>query len=399
VIRTRGYAAAVTGAEPGGPTQPQRGRGRRQWWPWISLIPVGLGSWAPILGAVRCRMWWWILPGLLWVGVSVAGWVMTNNANGNSAGAGGLLILGWVGGAVTSFMLAARAPSDHPAPPPAQDPAAMAMAEYQERRRRRYTPWPTTTDRSKQWTVKFALIAYALTFLLPNAIGLLLHVLGVHVQLGASGMIVEVFLLGALIPLRRRFGLSPEDLGLRPTHPARSLGLVVLGVVAYGLVAVLWVAIVQPKAPAQSFLGVHRPSTVNEVLDILALSVTAPVAEEVFFRGVLYRSLRNRLPILPAALLAGCLFGFVHITGYPLDTLPVKAAFGVIACLLYERTGSLLPGIALHSFVDATGADVAFSGNDYIVLIVFATITLVILVRAWVQSTRVTRPARVGSAP
>jgi len=107
--------------------------------------------------------------------------------------------------------------------------------------------------------------------------------------------------------------------------------------------------------------------------------------EEIFFRGLLYRSLRNRLPTYQAALIAGALFGLVHITGYPLITLPVKALFGVLACLLYERTGSLLPGIALHAFVDASAADISVTGNDFIVLIVTAVLVAVILLRAGIQ--------------
>jgi membrane protease YdiL (CAAX protease family) len=90
--------------------------------------------------------------------------------------------------------------------------------------------------------------------------------------------------------------------------------------------------------------------------------------------------LRNRLAVLPAALIAGAMFGLVHITSYPLDTLPVKAAFGVIACLLYERTGSLLPGIGLHSFVDASSIDVALTGNDLIVFVSFLLLVVVLLV-------------------
>jgi membrane protease YdiL (CAAX protease family) len=103
--------------------------------------------------------------------------------------------------------------------------------------------------------------------------------------------------------------------------------------------------------------------------------------EEIFFRGLLYRSLRNRLAIWPAALIAGAMFGLVHIASYPVDTLPVKAAFGVSACLLYERTGSLLPGIGLHSFVDASSIDVSLTGNDLIVLGSFLCLTVVLLVR------------------
>ncbi|HTW13205.1 MAG TPA: CPBP family intramembrane glutamic endopeptidase, partial [Solirubrobacteraceae bacterium] len=99
---------------------------------------------------------------------------------------------------------------------------------------------------------------------------------------------------------------------------------------------------------------------------------------------------RNRLPVWQAALIAGALFGLVHITGYPLITLPIKAAFGVFACLLYERTGSILPGIALHSFVDATAVDLALTGNDYIVLsvagVVIAILTLWAVVKRLIRS-------------
>lgn len=102
----------------------------------------------------------------------------------------------------------------------------------------------------------------------------------------------------------------------------------------------------------------------------------------IFFRGLLYRSLRNRLPVSQAALVAGLLFGLVHITGYPLITLPIKAAFGVIACVLYGRTGSILPGIALHAFVDASGVEVAITGHDTIVLIVAGALIVALLLRA-----------------
>jgi membrane protease YdiL (CAAX protease family) len=82
------------------------------------------------------------------------------------------------------------------------------------------------------------------------------------------------------------------------------------------------------------------------------------------------------------------MFGFVRITSYPLDTLPVKAAFGIITCLLYERTGSLLPGIALHSFVDASAVDVSLTGNDLIVFAGFLLLTIVLLI----QGAKATKP-------
>ncbi len=155
----------------------------------------------------------------------------------------------------------------------------------------------------------------------------------------------------------------------------------ILAFVAYVLVTGLWVAVVHPREGVNALADVKHESAINVALTVFQVAVSAPLVEEIFFRGLLYRSLRNRLALLPAALIAGAMFGLVHITSYPLDTLPVKAAFGVIACLLYERTGSLLPGIALHSFVDASSIDVSLTGNDLIVLGSFVCLAVVLLVR------------------
>jgi membrane protease YdiL (CAAX protease family) len=225
------------------------------------------------------------------------------------------------------------------------------------------------------------------TFVGANALGAVLYFgLGFHFRVGVGVLLVDATLLAALMPLKRTWGLTREDLGLRPAPGARSVGLVVLAFVAYVLIAALWIAAVEPRSAANTLADVKHQSTINVVLAIVAVAASAPIVEEIFFRGLLYRSLRNRLPILPAALIAGALFGLVHITSYPLITLPVKAAFGVIACLLYERTGSLLPGIALHSFVDASAIDVTLTGGDLIVLLSSLVLALALITRAAVKT-------------
>jgi hypothetical protein len=87
-------------------------------------------------------------------------------------------------------------------------------------------------------------------------------------------------------------------------------------------------------------------------------------------------------------------------SSYPLDTLPVKAAFGVIACLLYERTGSLLPDLALHSFVDASALDLALTKNDLIVTAIFLLLAGGLLIRTLLRAPIQTdRPAQAAEIP
>jgi membrane protease YdiL (CAAX protease family) len=341
--------------------------GRRAVWPWLSLLPLGLGAWAPIVGGVRCGVRRWTVLGLLWSALAVAGWVLTAVASPEShtEGVGAVLIVvAWVAGVITSFVI---------------------RPGYERRiggRVRERVPWPAPTLQAQQWSVRYALIAYVVTFVGVNAVAAALYFgVGVELHVGAGVLFVDAVLLAALVPLRRKRGLTRQDLGLRATPAARSVGLVILALVVYALIAVLWVVVVHPREGANALADVRHQSTINVVLTVFALAVSAPIVEEIFFRGLLYRSLRNRLALWPAALIAGAMFGLVHITSYPVDTLPVKAAFGVIACLLYERTGSLLPGIGLHSFVDASSIDVSLTGNDLIVLGSFLCLAVVLLVR------------------
>ena len=82
----------------------------------------------------------------------------------------------------------------------------------------------------------------------------------------------------------------------------------------------------------------------------------APVAEEFFFRGFFYRALRSRWSVLGAAAIDGLLFGVIHYDFAGADALlilPPLAILGFIFCLVYERTGSIYPTIAMHSLNNA----------------------------------------------
>jgi DNA uptake protein ComE-like DNA-binding protein len=76
---------------------------QRPRWVWISLIPLGVGAWAPIYAGLKARSKAWILLGLLWTLITLAGWI--GSAGRSNAVAGMLIILGWVGGAATSFSI------------------------------------------------------------------------------------------------------------------------------------------------------------------------------------------------------------------------------------------------------------------------------------------------------
>lgn len=242
------------------------------------------------------------------------------------------------------------------------------------------------------------MVALVLATVAASVIVGVLKLFGIDVPHGIGGLIVEIALLCTLVPLYRSGALRPVDLGLRRVPAARSVGFAVLGLFAYGWSSRLWSSAVHPPPVHSNFAGIANQSTLVIALTGLAAVAGAPIVEEIFFRGFLYRSLRNRMGILPGCLIVGLVFGIGH-TQYPLLVRPVLAGFGVITCLMYERTGSLLPGIALHSSIDSSGFEYALTGRIDIVFYSFALLALAMLLLGFFKTiARVHTPATLPNA-
>jgi Helix-hairpin-helix motif len=78
----------------------------RAGWVWLSLIPLGLGAWAPLYAGVRARSRRWCALGAAWSAITLAGWIVSV-ASPSSALGGFLIILGWAGAIASSFALRA----------------------------------------------------------------------------------------------------------------------------------------------------------------------------------------------------------------------------------------------------------------------------------------------------
>jgi len=154
------------------------------------------------------------------------------------------------------------------------------------------------------------------------------------------------FLLAPLVIARhsaaRSVGEALRRLGVRRFRPSAFLWILA-AIFAYLVFAALYTAVAgEPKQEdiADSFGPIP--------IQVLLIVVGASIGEELCFRGMVFGGLRERLPRLPAALAAGTLFGALHaFTG--ISAVPPLIALGFIFCLLYEKTGSIVPGILLHA--------------------------------------------------
>lgn len=91
-------------------------------------------------------------------------------------------------------------------------------------------------------------------------------------------------------------------------------------------------------------------TTAAAILLLVFLAVGAPLVEELFFRGLLLRSLLGRTPVPVAIVLSALLFALAHFETVQFAGL---AVFGVVLALLAWRTGRLAPGIGAHAAFNA----------------------------------------------
>ena len=99
--------------------------------------------------------------------------------------------------------------------------------------------------------------------------------------------------------------------------------------------------------PEQQALLEHFPKTSTGVALLAVLAVVmAPLFEELFFRGFLFRGLARSWGWPLAAVLSAAVFGAVHqqVTVF----IPLFA-LGFVLAWVYERTGSIWTPIALHA--------------------------------------------------
>jgi membrane protease YdiL (CAAX protease family) len=167
---------------------------------------------------------------------------------------------------------------------------------------------------------------------------------------------LPVLVVGAaLLPKTRHF---VRVLGLGPS-PLRSASTFRLVAGLFALDSLLSMAFYELEKlggsiDTRDFLNAYLiDAPLDGLLHELAVAaVIAPVGEEILFRGFLFNAWRSRAGFWPAALASSLIFGGMHF--YSWFGMATIVAFGLFACWIYERCGSLWPPILLHALTNFT---------------------------------------------
>jgi hypothetical protein len=124
-----------------------------------------------------------------------------------------------------------------------------------------------------------------------------------------------------------------------------ALGLAFVSLFFYNILYrdVLHRAVPQSMMPSLSSQGTSGGAI---FLYVFTLVVLAPVCEEIFFRGYLYPSFRNRMGMQAAMLLNGAFFSAVH---FQLAGFLPRFLIGYGLCYMYERNRTLIAPMIGHA--------------------------------------------------
>ncbi|NJW54056.1 CPBP family intramembrane glutamic endopeptidase [Salinimicrobium oceani] len=91
--------------------------------------------------------------------------------------------------------------------------------------------------------------------------------------------------------------------------------------------------------------------------------ILAPVFEELYFRKFLFSKLLERYSATTSISVSSLCFALFHLPSFR-NLLPTFI-FGVVACLLYKKTGNILYTIFLHVLVNTLWFTLQYWGGDF----------------------------------
>ena len=102
------------------------------------------------------------------------------------------------------------------------------------------------------------------------------------------------------------------------------------------------------ELPQQKIVITIRNSEINkDIMEIFFWTVIiSPIIEEIFFRKIMYSTLKFYLAPIISILSSSFIFSLVHSN---LQSFPHLFIFGIILCLVFEKTNSIIYPIILHS--------------------------------------------------
>ena len=224
-------------------------------------------------------------------------------------------------------------------------------------------PAPSPPSSGVTWGVKEIVVCTVLVILLYAILGtIIVYPVSAHYgETSAQALLAEAAtvilwdagMVSIVFWIVSRKGGSWSNLGLHLPEAgglARVAGVIVSAYIASVLLVNIYEALVdligisalEPSKQIDSSFYSHTAALV--VLGIAVVG-TAPIAEEIFFRGFLFSGLDHRYGLIPALLVSGLLFSLAHANG---GLIIPFTLIGMVLALTYRYGKTLFADITVH---------------------------------------------------
>ena len=171
-----------------------------------------------------------------------------------------------------------------------------------------------------------------------------------------GSVVFDLGFVAAAVYVASRLGvLQLAQFGFRRAPLVRVLWMLPAVAVVYYVGTALYASALSLHGREQLPTGLGSPNDTAAMIGVgVFVTVLAPIFEEFFFRGFLFGALRSWLAsrswgVWGAAGITGVCFGAAHAGSAAAKYLVPLGFLGFLLCVLRWRTGSLYPGMVLHS--------------------------------------------------
>jgi CAAX protease family protein len=205
--------------------------------------------------------------------------------------------------------------------------------------------------------------ALYLTYLLPIVLSAIAGspVAMPMLYLPVDHMMVAAVVMAALWfnrrPLRQYLAMSRLGWG----GVGRSIGIGLAAYVAFvvllGVLEVLRSAGIEAApAPAPAKIVIDNAMIMSLAAYWFVLVVAAPIAEEMLFRGLLYRGLEAKVGAIATIVITSILFGMVHYLGFGWPRAVATGCLGLLFGVIRWRTGNTTAAMVTHAAINFAAA-------------------------------------------
>ena len=215
-------------------------------------------------------------------------------------------------------------------------------------------PAPPSAPQPASWSASDTWLGLGLLLIVLAAYFLVIAQLGESKTL--SLFVVATFEFILLIPIAIIFAIRKVawvELGLRRfERNALALGCGLL-VGTYILVIINNLIMVALGVVTQADTIINMLGEIDSpFLFAFVTVIVAPVTEELFFRGFLFKGLREKYGWVNALMFSSLIFAIFH---GQIATLIPTFLLGALFAYMYQRTESIFPGMLLHFTVNSMG--------------------------------------------